>query len=790
METTLPPPPRLKKYQRYRCVQQAEAGAITAQTSLAENRDGASTVAGSMSRYRRPRNRRPVVSPPLSSGCIAQSQNQISPTKSNEQLRQVTDPVSTSQDLSTHQLPTRHDTIAGTRPPPHPREIQLEIAQRKARAFREREVYLRLQKEQDFQGLQQVESIVEQDNQELRQPESIAEQARRVEAESFRLLAGQKKKDLERLEAELEAAAPARVASPREKSSFFSRMRATTRASPSQNQDATPQAQKSVSPPLSQKPQFKGCFASRIGSNTSPHGEKEAHFRGIEQGGGDIVPRIDAPMSASNAGARRIQVRCKQSTINLPVTPETTPKDIIYSAANILSHDISPTAAVLLESYTPLGLDRPIRRYEHIRDIMNSWDRNDRNTLVIQNSDAFSFDTTLEASSVPKASPKDITVCMYHAHKNGRWNKRYITLLSTGQIFTSKKNDAKISDKDSQSLCHLSDFDIYSPTRQELRKNLRPPKKHCYAIKSQQRNIMFESTINFVHFFCTEMEDISNIWYKAVQRWRSWYLVNKLGESNTAPKSKIVEVMRPTTKASSAHRVEVSIDEDPYTVGAFKPLVDMERFDKPAMHQNHENPALKIPFHLRNGMPGQVREKRCRYPTPVTYNVPSEPKEREFAATGLLGRTYLQHRNSVREREAIEKNGFQPPAGLPSFAAADSRRSLSVTSTRTGHRSATSAGQGELQRDATTKERPKPLLDFTPQFKEPPQWDKSKSGHGVAAPSCNLLVEAATTSDNTSAELASTTVFRRDTRTGRRPTISGAHGKESVFVKGGRLFEN
>jgi len=455
-----------------------------------------------------------------------------------------------------------------------------------------------------------------------------------------------------------------------------------------------------------------------------------------------------------------------------------------------MSQDISPSAAILLESYTQLGLERRIRRYEHIRDIMNSWDRDTQNALVIQNSDCPNFDNDLEASSVPSIAPKDITVFMYHSQKPGKWSKRYITLLSTGQIYMSKKKDIKPTDKDAQSLCHLSDFDIYTATPQELRKNLRPPKKHCYAIKSQQRTTMFESTTNFVHFFCTEMEEIAEIWYNSVQRWRSWYLVNKMGEGRNVSTTKKIElVKRSTTRAGAAHRVKVSVDEDPYTIGSFKPLIDVDRFvgPEPDHDSEDENRPLQIPFHLRNGIPNPPRAEKSRYPPAVSYRLPPEPETEEFAASGLLGRTYSQRQNAVRERESSEKNMFQPPAELPSFTS-DHRRSFSVKSTRTtrtGQRPSTSAGSGGLQRTATTKEKPKPLLDFTPQFKEPPQWDKSGHGHGVAAPLGVPLVEAATTPDYPLAEVANPTVFRRDTKHGQRPATTAAPKQESAFIKGG-----
>lgn len=482
-------------------------------------------------------------------------------------------------------------------------------------------------------------------------------------------------------------------------------------------------------------------------------------------------------------------IRFKQSSINLPITPETTASDLVYSAANVLSQDINPLATVLLESYTQLGLDRRIRRYEHIRDIMNSWDRDTQNALVLQDSDSPKSDLDLESSSAPRNAPKDITVFLYHSQKPGKWSKRYVTLLSSGQIFMSKKNEAKLGEKDSVSLCHLSDFDIYHPTPQQVRKNLRPPKKHCHAIKSQQRTNMFLSTENFVHFFSTDMEEIAAIWYKAVQSWRSWYLVNKMGEGKKQTKANTVELAvqsqkRPGTKASPSHKVQVSVDENPYTIGSFKPLIDLARFTPktdPDPECDGDGQPRQVPFHLRNGASPPKSEAKRHYPPPVSYRLPPEA-EAEFSQSGLLGRTYSNRQQSAREREIAEKNADSP---FVERSGAGHRRTNSMKSTRSStqtiKRPTTSAGPG-LQRNATTKEKPKPLLDFTPQFKEPPQWDKTGKGHGVQAVKGMLLVDVATTPENPLDEIpkASASVFRRPTTS--HPATSRGEGP---FVQGG-----
>jgi len=648
-----------------------------------------------------------------------------------------------------------------------PRETEEERMRRKVREFQEREEQQR-----------KVQAAKEEQERLRKQRREEEELQRMAEEEPERLLAEQKRKDLERLQAELDAAPPplpAPVAGPkREKFAFFSRKRAATK----------------TTPPTTSGSGSGTNSMSKSRSNEPPRSTEVPRStdipRGIEQGGGGIFPQTDAPISASNAGERRVLIRCKQSSINLPITPETTPIDIIYSSANIMSQNIIPSTAILLESYTQLGLERRVRRYEHIRDIMNSWDRDTQNALLLTNSDSPNFDRDLEASSIPKEAPGNVTVLMYHSQKPGKWNKRYVTILSSGQMYTSKKAGAKVSDKDVLSICHLSDFDIYTPTPQQTRKVLKPPKKHCYAVKSQQKTTMFLSTENFVHFFSSDDLSSAEKFYDAVQNWRSWYLVNKMGEGKKVETKKVLELTergRPGTRGG--HAVKVSVDENPYTIGSFQPLMDLNRFNNGSdeYDSEEENMPRQIPFHLRNSVslsPLPSHRESRRHPPPVAYKLPPEAED-EFASSGLLGRTYSQRLKTQKEREEKQGPFIEGPSLLNGPGPAPGsghQRTLSMKSTKTGKRPQTSGGtgNGDLQRGPSQK-IPKPLLDFTPTFQEAPQWSAKKKGHGVAPVDGVPLVEIATTPESGMPEIPrSGTVFRRHARPA---TSSGA------FVKGG-----
>ena len=107
--------------------------------------------------------------------------------------------------------------------------------------------------------------------------EAESERARLEEQTASKLLQDQKRKDLQRLDAELAAAAAPVSPAPSSKdkfSGFFSRKRAPTATTKSSN--------------------------SGPGTRTS----STDLTQGIQQGGGGIVPGTDAPVSAVNAGER------------------------------------------------------------------------------------------------------------------------------------------------------------------------------------------------------------------------------------------------------------------------------------------------------------------------------------------------------------------------------------------------------------------------------------------------------------------------------------------------------
>jgi hypothetical protein len=508
----------------------------------------------------------------------------------------------------------------------------------------------------------------------------------------------------------------------------------------------------------------------------------------MDSGTHNLAPGIDAPVSAVNAGERRVLVKYRSSAIKLPVTPTTRVKDIVYSAANCFSERFDTKVAIVVESFASLGLDRPLRRYEHVRDVLNSWSADHVNALVISDSPFEGATRKLELNAAPAAQPKDAKFYLYHSSKPGKWDKRYITLRADGQVVLSKKSDAK--EKDFINICHMSDFDIYTPTGRQVSKTVRPPKKICFAIKSQQKSSMFISTENFVHFFATNDSPLARNFHDAVHGWRSWYLVHVLGVGQKQAEATNANANANATlqdaASSTTHQRHVSTDSVPYQLGSFKPLVEFGRNTDPATATASE----KTDSTPARDMFLRRKKARDRAPPPSSFpaHVPAIDTKNEslspthsdgspFSPDSLLGRTYSQRQTAQREREAKEAEESGPflAHGLLKTMSATSPDQLSQSmpysnpSSRQNSRSNTirSHHEGGLShsRSNSVRQKGKPLVDLTPTYREAPQ--HVRKGHGVKVDAGVPLVEAATGLESAAGvpAIPSATTWRREATT-------------------------
>jgi hypothetical protein len=194
------------------------------------------------------------------------------------------------------------------------REAARSIAQQKSQREREEQERLyQVQKTNAERALHNKRSTVNQAEQIILKQKQDAEQARLAQVETAKALEEQKKKDLERLQRELDAATlaspPLPVKSP--KFGFFSRKASSLK-------DTPPTTATAIDVPVPKIMEGRKKSQQNI-SSRSPQKKVEpipsqAPKKVVEvpqqihQGGGGIVPQTDAPISASNAGERVSQL--------------------------------------------------------------------------------------------------------------------------------------------------------------------------------------------------------------------------------------------------------------------------------------------------------------------------------------------------------------------------------------------------------------------------------------------------------------------------------------------------
>lgn len=483
-----------------------------------------------------------------------------------------------------------------------------------------------------------------------------------------------------------------------------------------------------------------------------------------------------------------VAVRCKGVTVNVAVNVETTTIDLLFDVSKKMTHPLNVLSSVVYEIYASVGLERRIRKFERIEDVLNSWDRDTHNYFLVL-IDCFN-DPDLELSNVPSPElpPPGFELSLYHSRRPGKWEKRFVVLLRNGQMLASKKANPKPADKETETLLDLQDFDIYSPTPAKMCQELKPPKKHCYAIKSQLKSTFLVRGEDYAHFFSTEDSYLAQKFHDMVHAWRSWHLAERLAEvkkKQELDKPPQIGIVKHKPKKSISHvrvrghKVKVSLDEAPYSIGEFQPLLDLNRFDKPLdkFGEDWELDIARRSAMLLQARADMVADAADNTAVNTAVKAHAEANGRAFAVNGLLGDADDKrdakasdgplpegptlHHGSVpaaakaqsqaneaseeppAKSESLPAKQQNPPPKAPAAAAAAPPPQKSEPSSwfpsasehtaMTRQRSASTAHPSTVVGDQQRWRRPVPgpLIDLSADYVEVPQWAQPRRGENV-----------------------------------------------------------
>ncbi len=175
--------------------------------------------------------------------------------------------------------------------------------------------------------------------------------------------------------------------------------------------------------------------------------------------------------------------------------------------------------------------ERPIRHFEVVSEVINSWDKNKSVNLLVAKKTSLATllhpsvcfishvwvicSFTLPRKAMPSSSPVFSTYVEWES-KPRKWCKRWLELREQG-LWLSKKDTVSIrfltpyvlvvnnyfrQGKDEIFLCSLANFDAYVVTRMH-----KSPKPYVFAVKSTDNLSYFENSADYVHVFCCSEED-------------------------------------------------------------------------------------------------------------------------------------------------------------------------------------------------------------------------------------------------------------------------------------------
>lgn len=287
-----------------------------------------------------------------------------------------------------------------------------------------------------------------------------------------------------------------------------------------------------------------------------------------------------------------------------------------------------------MEVWPSLGIQRQVRYFEQVSDVVNTWDAGTTPHLRLAKNVWGETMATLE--DFPKAEPTiDETMFYYYVTADKKWSKRSVS-IGGSQLRILKKD--RPYDKDYLQTINLDNFDVYAFTETFApSKQLKCPTKFCFALKSQHKQSLFSKNSVFAYYFATDDKSVFARWYAIVRDFKARLLAEKKGIAHwiTASKDEPVQSpgqerlnpfadASPTSPQRGRHHVKPLISPEELAAPP-APLADMAR-----SKSLHRGKSLK-------------HSRRDRSPS-VPVIPTGLPMGEVFSPGGLLGSEYEEKR--------------------------------------------------------------------------------------------------------------------------------------------------
>ncbi|GJE99833.1 PH domain-containing protein [Phanerochaete sordida] len=223
------------------------------------------------------------------------------------------------------------------------------------------------------------------------------------------------------------------------------------------------------------------------------------------------MPPLPVAVTKMPAWQQRVFVNNLQRFHQVEITAASTARDVLEALQGQNALDNGAASGWMMwEVSQDFGMERPIRSFEVLSDVTNSWVTDKTVNFLMAKKTLLA--PKLSRAAIPSSSP----VCggfVQWEYKRGKWQKRWLELREHS-LWLSKRDTGK----DQVQLCSLNNFDAYVVTRVS-----KAPKSYIFAVKSTDNISFFESTSDYVHIFSCDQKEGEN-WVEKILIARSYIL--------------------------------------------------------------------------------------------------------------------------------------------------------------------------------------------------------------------------------------------------------------------------
>ncbi|SPO29363.1 uncharacterized protein UTRI_04908_B [Ustilago trichophora] len=225
-----------------------------------------------------------------------------------------------------------------------------------------------------------------------------------------------------------------------------------------------------------------------------------------------IAPATAAPAEPRQPHKVYILSRQRFTVVEVPISARARDLALEVIERERLPMDDSKGGWVVFDCSAQLGIERPLREYEMITDVVNVRAHPKTDFLLIKRTELSPY---LSIRSVPTSSPA-LAGYVYVQDRKKKWNKRWLELRDHG-LYHAKNEKGK----DETSICQISTFDVYLVDSGVVKM----PKANGFALRSQDQITMFEKPDqDYIHYFCLTDPAAHRDWVRAILNARTYIL--------------------------------------------------------------------------------------------------------------------------------------------------------------------------------------------------------------------------------------------------------------------------